>query len=1098
MKTQLHSISKFKTSLFCTIFMMFAASLSAQNYYPTNPNTDLSQTSNWTTSVSGIGGTNPPNFTTAGQVFYVIDSSGANNANPTILSAWTVSGAGSGVVIGEGINAVNFIIPAANSLTGTIININANATLKVSNLTGITWPTIANPASTVDFLNLNSVTIPLTVTYGNVILDNTILNNAVAGGFDFTGNLTLQNGASFNPTSVAIDLVMSGANNQTITGNSLTINCNKFMDSLKTNGNTALAANTNIKTLSSLQLHQTGSTNTFSDGGNTITCGNNVNTWGVASAFNFTGTLILNGSSGTQKIDNNNTNSAPTAAVAAFNNITINCTGSGKVSFITSAGTNPVINIKGNLVNNLAGTGTILLVSTSPLTGVDTFNIGGNLSTTGTTPFTYNAHTIYNFNGSSPQTLTTSIATPGEVISNLEISNSNGVILNSAYSILAASGSFNLNKGVLNTTLTHILTLNAGSTATGGSATSYVNGPLAKKGNTAFTFPVGGNGHYAPIGISAPANATDAFTASYAFACASANPAFNTPLTNVSADETWSLNETAGSDLVNVIPSWQNNAASGISTFDGTLVVASYSAGSWSSIGQSSITAGTSGNVSSTSIQPPASAGEYTFGSTNATSNPLLTPIGTTLTINNYNCGGNTGSITAVPSGGNEVYSYSWAPAGGTSITATGLTAANYTVTVNDANGCSASAASGLLPGGFSITNITSTLSSCGGSTGTATVTAGGGTTAYTYAWSNSGTTSGISALSAGLYTVTVTDAHTCNATSGVTVSTPNAPRDSIINITNNLCYGDNSGTITVGVQVGTPPYTFAWSTATTQTNAMATSLTAGTYTVVITDAAHCVSSSNGTLVDPAQLRDSAVSIHNGCGTLHNGSATAGVIGGTGAYTYSWNTNPVQTSLSATGLSAGTYTLSVNDANNCTTNSFFTIVPGTIPTVTFNLAADSIQCDTVTQVVLTSFASPTGGTFTGTDVSANAFHPHTAGNGSYAIKYKFTNGSGCSDSATQSIRVKTCSVTGIGQISANESSVVIYPNPNNGQFNLSGLTKGAAVEVYNEIGMLIGSTKAVNETMTLNISDKTNGMYLVRIISADGASSSWQKVIKLQ
>jgi len=1071
--------------------------MQAQNYYPTVGNTDLSQTSNWTTSVNGIGGTNPTDFVTAGQTFNVTNYNGSNNATPTILSNWAVSGAGSVVVIGDGVNAVNFSIPAANTLTASISNITANAKFTVSNLTGITWPTTVDPASTVDFLNMGSVsTIPLTVTYGNVIFDNTTNNDAAgATGFTFAGNLTLQNGAVFNPSANAFDMDLVGGNNQTITGTGGTINMNKFIDSLKTDGNVTIT-NTNIAALSSLQLHHTGVGNVFSDGGNTITSGNNVNTWGSASGFNLTGTLVLNASSGTQKIDNNNTYTSPLpgAAVAVFNNITVNTTATGKVSFITNT-SNCVITIKGNFVSNAASTGAITFGTTSPTTGVDTFKVGGNFTNNSTTTaFVYNAKTIYTFNGSAAQTIKTAVAA-GETFSNLNINNtsSGGVTLSSHFFV---STNFNLANGLLNTTNTNILTLNAGSTATGGSATSYVNGPLTKKGNTAFTFPVGGNARYAPIGISAPATITNAFTASYAFNCASSAPTVNPPLTNVSSDELWQLTQTL-TDPVSVTLWWENNVASGIDTYNGTLLVASYNGTSWSTDGQSAITASSPGNVTSNSFTVPTTNGGIGFGSSIRSSNPLLSPVSTSTLINNYNCGGNTGSITSLPAGGDSVYNYSWSPAGGTNATATGLSASTYTVTVTDGNGCSASA-SASLPTGLSVSNISSTLTACGGSTGTATVTATGGTPTYSYVWSNTGTTSGISALSAGLYTVIVSDQNNCTATAGVTVSTPNAPRDSITNIVNNLCYGDNNGSIVVGVNRGTPPYTYAWSSTPTQTHDTASSLTAGSYTVVITDAAQCVSSTSGTLVDPAQLRDSVASFYNGCGSLHNGTATAGVIGGTGSYTYLWNTTPSQTSVTATGLSAGTYTLSVSDSNNCVANYFFTITPGSIPSVTFNLAADSVQCDTVTQVSLVSFASPSGGVFSGTDVSANAFHPHTAGDGKYTIKYVFTNGSGCSDSATQSVRVHTCVSTGIDQLQGSANNINIYPNPTAGQFTVSGLTVESKLEVYNVLGMLLSTTRVTQESMMLSIADKPNGIYLVRIISKDGANAVEQKVIKIQ
>jgi len=122
---------------------------------------------NWGTATNGTGA-NPPDFLTANQIFNI-----RNNAAPTLTAAWTVAGAGSGVTIGDGVAACNFTIPATHSLTGSVLNVFANATLTLSNntiptLTGCTF----DPASTVNFNNGNSITLPNPVgnTYGNLTI----------------------------------------------------------------------------------------------------------------------------------------------------------------------------------------------------------------------------------------------------------------------------------------------------------------------------------------------------------------------------------------------------------------------------------------------------------------------------------------------------------------------------------------------------------------------------------------------------------------------------------------------------------------------------------------------------------------------------------------------------------------------------------------------------------------------------------------------------------------------------------------------------------------------------------------------------------------
>ncbi len=534
----------------------------------------------------------------------------------------------------------------------------------------------------------------------------------------------------------------------------------------------------------------------------------------------------------------------------------------------------------------------------------------------------------------------------------------------------------------------------------------------------------------------------------------------------------------------------------------------------------------------------------------------------------NVSCNaGNNGSATVGVAGGNAPYTYSWTN-GATSATAVNLTAGSYTVTVNDANGCGPVTASVTLTEPTAITTTTSfTKTGCTTSTGTATVNASGGTPGYSYLWNTGGTSATVNNLSAGVYTVTVTDLNSCSVTTSVAVTTLNGPTDSITTTTNNLCFGGSNGSATVGVSGGSPGYTYSWSNG--ATSSTVNGLTAGSYTVFVTDNAGCATSAVATLVDPAQLRDSitnavnlacngvttgkatvgvaggtspysfswssggssatetglaagsytvtvmdnngcsatasvsltqppawvdsVTALYNGCIAQNNGMATISVGGATPPYTYSWSNGA--TTATATGLGAGTYTVDVFDKNACALVALVTIKPDSLPVVTFKLGSDSVQCDTVKSLALTSFASPSGGSFSGPDIVAGSFKPATAGAGKYTITYHFTNGGGCTDSAMQTIRVDTCTVLGIAPIQGG-SKIVIYPNPNNGNFTISGMTKGSTIELYNDLGQLVSKGKASEEIMQLNIASYPNGIYLVRLINDNGTTIASQKVIK--
>ncbi|GEP97840.1 T9SS type A sorting domain-containing protein [Chitinophaga cymbidii] len=290
--------------------------------------------------------------------------------------------------------------------------------------------------------------------------------------------------------------------------------------------------------------------------------------------------------------------------------------------------------------------------------------------------------------------------------------------------------------------------------------------------------------------------------------------------------------------------------------------------------------------------------------------------------------GGNDGAIDLTPSGGTAPYTYNWG-GGITTQDRTGLTAGDYSVTITDNNGCQAirnitvSAPASPLN---AVADDQVNVSCNGGSDGSATVAVSGGTPGYTYAWAPSGGTGATaSGLATGSYTVTVTDANGCVATSTFNITEPPA-LGVTTSQTNLLCNGDNSGAATVTPFGGTAPYTYAWAPS-GGTVATATGLAAGSYSVTVTDANSCMLTQNFTITEPPALNATAGAQTNiACNGGATGSATVNVTGGTGTYTYVWNTLPVQTTATATGLAAGTYTVTVTDANGCTDTQDFTII----------------------------------------------------------------------------------------------------------------------------------------------------------------------------
>ncbi|WP_431241760.1 T9SS type A sorting domain-containing protein [Flavobacterium sp. P21] len=382
-----------------------------------------------------------------------------------------------------------------------------------------------------------------------------------------------------------------------------------------------------------------------------------------------------------------------------------------------------------------------------------------------------------------------------------------------------------------------------------------------------------------------------------------------------------------------------------------------------------------------------------------------------------------TGSATVNVIGGTGSYYYSWAPSGGTSATATGLSAGTYTVTVTDDNTCTATQSFAITePDELIASKASQTNIAChGGATGSATVSVTGGTGAYSYSWLPSGGTSATATgLRAGTYTVTVTDANSYTATQSFTITEPNeliASRDSQTNIS---CHGANNGSATVVVTGGIGSYSYLWSPS-GGTTATATGLSAGTYTVTVTDANSCTATQNFTITEPDELVASKGSQTNiACHGGATGSATVNVTGGRGSYSYSWAPSG-GTSATASGLEAGTYTVTVTDANNCTATQSFTIIEPTKLTATA-VAQTNIAC----------YGDATG----------SATVSVTGGTGSYS--YSWSPSGGTSATATGlTAGTYTVTVTDANSCTATQSFTIIQPAS-----SLSATTASVAVSCF--------------------------------------------------
>ena len=283
------------------------------------------------------------------------------------------------------------------------------------------------------------------------------------------------------------------------------------------------------------------------------------------------------------------------------------------------------------------------------------------------------------------------------------------------------------------------------------------------------------------------------------------------------------------------------------------------------------------------------------------------------------------GTATVSVTGGTaQPYTITWSPAvsnispnGPTTFTGNGLTAGTYTATVTDANTCSATAQNIINePTALTVTTSHTDVNCFGGNDGTLTLTVSGGTAPYSYLGNNvpAGTTT-IPGLVANTYAGNITDAHGCTAAVNETISQPSAPLSQTATQTNPTCYQGSDGTITVTAAGGTSPYGYVWNPNVSNSNT-ATGLASGGYTVTVTDNHNCTNAATYTLVDPAPMQLSETHVDEPCNGDASGSITITVNGGTPSFTYAWSPN-VSSGATGTGLTAGTYNVTVTDAGNC-------------------------------------------------------------------------------------------------------------------------------------------------------------------------------------
>lgn len=490
-------------------------------------------------------------------------------------------------------------------------------------------------------------------------------------------------------------------------------------------------------------------------------------------------------------------------------------------------------------------------------------------------------------------------------------------------------------------------------------------------------------------------------------------------------------------------------------------------------------------------------AGTYTVQARNSANPGCIYSTTVALSLNNTlqasasttnsNCGGGspTGTITVNASLGTPPYTYSLnSGTPQTSNIFTALPAGSYPIRVKDATGCTYDFAVNVAPG----TNITASAvvvnTSCNNNNGSITVTPLSGTGPYQYSICASPCAGGtfqssniFTGLAPGDYSITAKDLGNCSITFIKTVGNNGGGTSATATSSNTACNGAATGTITVTTTSGTAPFSYSLNGGAPQTNNVFTGLTAGSYTIVVTEATGCTATVTQTVSSGSGFTAASTSVNTGCGTAATGSITITPSAGISPYTFSLNGGAFQVSNTFTGLAAGNYTIIIKDAAGCSFTLTQNVASGggiTAASTSVNTACGTASTGsiTVTPIGTAPFSYSLNG---GAPQASNLFNGLAAG--SYSIL--ITDANICTVTIAQAVATNpgvtatasttntACGASSTGTITVSPSAGVspyIY-SINGGAFQPSNIFTGLGAGTY-----LIAVKDAVNCIFNLNAS----------------------------
>lgn len=479
-----------------------------------------------------------------------------------------------------------------------------------------------------------------------------------------------------------------------------------------------------------------------------------------------------------------------------------------------------------------------------------------------------------------------------------------------------------------------------------------------------------------------------------------------------------------------------------------------------------------------------------------------------TTTATNALGGGANGTVSLTVGGGTAPYSYMWSN-GSTTQNLNMLPPGCYTVVVNDANGCQATATSCLTnspgPVVYSNSNVVSTYQVVNGGftpqwvcqndtlytdggimniylEAGATMITGGGIDSV---FAKSGSTiimnggihkifhePGVNLIMNGgipylypcpslMFNYTQAPANgcapvpVCNLSSSATANSP-------------LCFGESSGSIDVTTSGAVAPVTFQWNNGLSSEDL--SNIAAGTYSVTITDSNGCMVNDTIVISEPAQLITSSLLVDPILCNGGMGMVSISASGGT----------PPYVGTGAFSVPSGVQTFSVTDGNGCMNAANITMVEPSAIVLSTSSTDELLGNDGSASVVVSGGTGP----FTYSWMPGGATSDSIGGLAAGLYTVTVTDANGC----IETVEVLVGSQVGMPTLTT--SQIVLYPNPANEVLQISlkesewvGITLG----IYSLEGKQLMETEMIaTETLNVSLDGWAPGIYHVRISSANG------------